>query len=237
VRDIVVFREPKLKPLPIAAQDKMRDTPLLVRLQTAKTAIEACYDLSELLRWKDQAAAIAAAAKAAKMPDIAKGANRICKEALLRLGQLLLTYSGVANKDPSAKRGRSPSDRARTVEQAGISEFVAVSATRFAAAPSDVIQRVLDEDRIPASPNTLVRNLPRRASGKTRLGGALSDWVLYGRDQFGRTQGMGLSQTAVHLRRLDMAAIREMPADEKNIVRAKVIEVIELLDAIEEACK
>lgn len=247
MRDVVVYREPKLKPLPpsVVAYEREKGVTLPTRLEHARKAIAACSDLSELLDWKDKAAAIAAAAKAAKMPDLAKGANRVCKEALLRLGQLLLQYSGAHTTIANGKRGGCvPSPRRQVASAAGIRKPVMTQATRFASAPRDVIERVLSDDRIPANIEPIGRACPpqpnrgsRGAHMTTRRASDEYNQIMRGRNSFGGMDGSGLHRAYAAVKPVDVRKVRSLTPDEKKLVRAKVTEIMELLDAIDEACK
>lgn len=237
MKNIVVFKEPKLKPLPLAAQEAMKDAPLLLRLQAAKTAIEACFDLSELLKWKDQAVAIAAAAKAARMPDIARGANRICKEALLRLGQLLFTYNGTVGYYKDGRHGSIKSERSKVAKAFGLSPSVVNTSLRLAAAPKAAVDAVLNDDRIPPNPVSVAKRLPARRQSAVSKRSAGYVMVMSGIDEFGRHKNTGLTTTFRAVETIEVAAVRSLAPDEKKLVRAKITEIIELLDALEEACK
>jgi hypothetical protein len=97
MQNIVIFKEPKFKPMPGELTPAViNGATLPVKIGIAQRAIAACCDLSELLTWKDKLAALAAAAKMAKMPEMARDVNRVHKEAILRMGELLLQYSGAA---------------------------------------------------------------------------------------------------------------------------------------------
>jgi hypothetical protein len=228
VKDIVVFREPKLKPLPPSiTREQMQGAQLPVRLERARQAIAECYDLSELLTWKDQAAAICAAAKASKMPELAKGANRVCKEALLRLGQLLSSY-----KSGHPGRGnKTKSPRSEAALAAGVSLQAVSTAVKLAQSPQNVRDTVLSDDSVTVSkvPRKLARLYPKNRSNHR------SD--AYTSVMGGGLQGKGFNQAMLNLRRIDLADVQALAPDEKKMVRAKVTEAMERLDAIEEALK
>lgn len=229
MKQIVVFREPKIKPLPPSiTKEKMQAAQLPARLERVKQALAECYDLSELLMWKDQAAAICAAAKAAKMPDIAKGANRVCKEALLRLGQLLSRYSSVQS-------GRTKSDRRKAIDAAGTNPEVAKTAVRLATTPKQIREAVLSDDSITANYARIGQVLARRDPRGSNGGVVRSD--AYVKVMSGSTiaSSHGLTTAVSSLRNIDLAFVRALEPDEKKMVRAKVTEAMELLDAIEEA--
>lgn len=208
----------------------MQGAQLPAKLDRARQAIAECYDLSELLTWKDQAAAICAAAKAAKMPELAKGANRVCKEALLQLGVLLKRYNSCAPIIPG-KGSCGKGERNTVVEKHGLDKYTANIAVRFAATPEKVRESILADDRISASANRIKRQLAR-ANPKVRV--QASDAYIR---VSGSNTGKGLTPALFGLRAVDLADVRALAPDEKKMVRAKVTEAMELLDAIEEALK
>lgn len=236
MKNVVVFKEPKLKPLPPSVTpDVMRNAPLPVRLEAAKTAIAACYDLSELKDWKDKAAAIAAAAKAAKMPDLAKGANRVCKEAMLRLGELLREYSALANTVKGV-RGAVASDRMKAASAAGITRGVAVAAVRFAGAKEDIRNAVLADDRVTATSKRLNHKLARLGvASKSHANKQLASEAYYEVVGLPGQGHRGLTIALAGLRAIKIASVHACAPDEKKKIRDKVVEALEMLDAIDEA--
>lgn len=218
--------------IPASVQPAMRDAQLPLRVEAARRALAECVDLSELLNWKDKAAAIAAAAKAAKLPDIQRDARRLQKEALLRLGQLLSEYSGGAG-------GRDRSERRRAADAAGVPSRYIAQVVRLAKAPAKQREAILANDRIPPHPIRMVTNLPRVGSKQSYAPrrSDTHDLVFNGNPRDGGVRFNGLNSIAANVRKLAELPFAELARDEKKIVRAKVTEIIELLDAIDEACK
>jgi hypothetical protein len=104
--NVVSFKAPKFKPLPGELTPAViNGATLPVKVEAAKRAIAACCDLSELLTWKDKLAALAAAAKMARMPEMARDVNRVHKEAIFRMGEILLQYKATASS-PAANPAR-----------------------------------------------------------------------------------------------------------------------------------
>jgi hypothetical protein len=241
---ISIWKDPKLKPMPASLAPAMRDAQLPLRVEAARRALAECVDLSELLDWKDRAAAIAAAAKAAKMPDIARDARRLQKEALLRLGQLLTQYTSNATESAGPTGGLKKSPRGSVAERHGISSSVRVVAVRLASLPKKAADKILADDRVLPSQTSMSRALPggpglsvgKRNINNIRRSNAYT-LIMRGIDEFGRARGGGLHMTATAAKRVNPSDVRTLDADEKKLVRAKVTEIMELLDAIDEACK
>lgn len=239
MNNAVIWKDLKFKPMPASLVPAMRDAQLPTRVETARRALAACVDLSELLGWKDKAAAIAAAAKAAKMPDIARDARRLQKEAILRLGQLLAEYSNVPQ--PAKHGGKQKSERIRAAEKAGVSYQTVGQSVRLATAPKKVIAKIMDDDRIAPSPSAILRftpPLPGNMKGhRTVKRSAAYNNVMSGVNEFGRREALGLTTGCAVIRKIELKTVRSLESDEKKLVRAKVTEIMELLDAIDEACK
>lgn len=224
--------------IPASVQPAMRDAQLPLRVEAARRALAECVDLSELLNWKDKAAAIAAAAKAAKLPDIARDARRLQKEALLRLGQLLSEYGG--GSDQTGRVGSAPgrSERRLAADAAGVPVRYIAQVVRFAKAPAKQREAILSNDKIPPHPIRMVTNLPRvskRGQGLRRSD--MYDLIVNGNPRTGGARFNGLNAVANSMHKIAALSIVGLALDEKKIVRAKITEIAELLDAIDEACK
>ncbi len=234
MKNVVVFKPPVLAPLPPAVVEHARThaVTLPLRFEKARQAMLACEDLSELLDWSDQMAAINAAAKAAKLPDLARSANRGCKEGLLRLGQLLNRYNG-------ASSGGTPSERAEIIAAAGISHDKASAATRLASAPSKLREAVLADDQVTATAGRVHGRLRRDLRSSRRNGGgrplASEAYACVMRGNATGAGGSGLCNTRVRCKSVQLHDVRACTPDEKIKIRAVVREIMELLDAIDEA--
>lgn len=227
----VVWREPSSKLLPMEAQKKMKDVALPEKLERARQAVAACTDLSELMGWHDQTAAIAAAAKAAKMPDIAKGALRIQKEAMAALGAILSRYSSATVRGKG--RQLEKSERRIVADAAGIPVNLRTAATSLAALPDKQKKAIIENEKITAEPTRVQAIVVATRSGKTFN---LFRWVMRGVDEYGERlnhQGLnGLARTA-RLIREEMS--RQFTLSEKSQIRQKVAEIEFSLKEIDEA--
>ena len=236
MKSIVTFHEPKLRPLPPSVTPQiMAAAPLPARIEAAKRAVAECYDLSELLTWQDSAMALAAAAKAARMPELAKGANRVCKEALLRMGQLLLRYKGTMRPAPGTGGGR-PSERQEAVRRHGIRSHVAIAATRFAKAPSEIINSVLDDDALPPVVNRITKRLPLQDPRHPAHNKQTDDAniVLSGRSWDSKRGSGGLLGALHSLRAIPLERISGLTDVEKVKAKKLVVDIQERCDEIEQ---
>ena len=153
MQNVVVFRQPKFKPLPGELTPAViNGATLPVKVEAAKRAIAACCDLSELLAWKDKLAALAAA-EMARMPEMARDVNRVHKEAIFRMGEILLQYkAGVPGF--RVKGSKEKSERIKLAESVGINPTLSKQATRLASAPLAIRERVLLNRRDFIKPTT-----------------------------------------------------------------------------------
>lgn len=248
-RAIVKMRT--LKPLPGEVTDaRVREASLPLKIEAARQAIAKCVDLPELLIMKDQAEGLAAAVRIMKTvgPEMVAAANRMCKESILRLGQLLVPYSSQCERRGKRLRRTlggtdtlGKSQQRQIAEAHGIPEEMRLKSVKIALSPKEARERVLIDDRIPANVTAMARYVPpRRGSenqGKCRHSDVMRK-VLNGLDLATGYRGAGgLNTAAAAVRRVDIRMCAQLATDEKKVVRAKVTEIMELLDAIDEACK
>jgi hypothetical protein len=229
--NVVSFKAPKFKPLPgELTPEVIRGATLPVKIGIAQRAIAACCDLSELLTWKDKLAALAAAAKMAKMPELSRDVNRVHKEAIFRMGEILLQYNGTAY--PS-RRGSGPSERTKAARAANISKGLASNSTRLAQAPETLKDRILSDDSLPADAQVLIRIAPRRRHGYNMHSAAGSEFITgVARDSMRRGGNAGFSQAARILATSNLDLIDSLAAEEKTRVRKLIVEMQEILDAM-----
>jgi hypothetical protein len=241
--NVVVFREPKFKPLPGELTPAViREATLPVKVEAAKRAIAACCDLSELLTWKDKLAALAAAAKMARMPEMARDVNRVHKEAIFRMGEILLTYKCAqgANghiKHASSRSGVAPGKSERRIagEAVGMKPQAIVAATRIAQAPSNIREAILENPKIPPTLSRMVvctpklynRANPRKFSDAARLFfSGLKPGEPYSANN-------GFRRACTSLKSVDTSVISQLTPIEKQHVRKLVVEMQEILDEID----
>jgi hypothetical protein len=235
--NIVSFKAPKFKPMPGELTPAViNGATLPVKIGIAQRAIAACCDLSELLTWKDKLAALAAAAKMARMPEMARDVNRVHKEAIFRMGEILLQYKGTTERTGNKQKGGSkPSERTFVARKIGISGQIVSSAIRLAAAPTDVRKRLLEDDAIAPNPHKMVR--PSYVPTRVACGGVKDSdaarIVFSGRNSNGHAQGSGLNHAVSSLRNVSFSLLSQLTPAEKQRARKLVIEMQEILDDID----
>lgn len=238
-RAVIEYRD--TKPLPSTVTDvAVRGATLPTKIEAARRAIAECVDLPELLRYQDQAQGLAAAVRVMKSvaPEMVANANRMCKEAILRMGQLLLEYSGEkeshGTKMQSGCRVPIPpthSPRSLVAMAHGIHINVKTEAVRVASAPKSVIRKILESDDIPPNSRSMAQAAPRtRAPIKPGYGDAM-------RLIMRKSQGHGLVYACMGLRNIDLGAFAQLTPDERKVVKAKICEIMELLDEMDRLCK
>jgi hypothetical protein len=234
-RNVVVFHEPKFKPMPGELTPAViNGATLPVKVEAAKRAIAACCDLSELLTWKDKLAALAAAAKMARMPEMARDVNRVHKEAIFRMGELLTSYSNVAG---STGRIRVKSERSRVIRHLGISPDISSAAVRLQAAPIEVKRMLLENDKVAPSAIRMVQNraVPkiRKDLGKSAHSDA-ARLLFQGVSRDGvKARGLGLHDAATSLRGVGLNLFAELTPEEKQRAKKLIVEMQEILDEMD----
>lgn len=244
MRNVVVFKEPKFKPMPSELTPAViNGATLPVKVEAAKRAIAACCDLSELLTWKDKLAALAAAAKMARMPEMARDVNRVHKEAIFRMGEILLQYNGKPQKG-CIGRGQAPSERTKAAQSVGITKHDIVSIARLASAKKIVRERILQNDNVPAVARIMVKSTPIVSPRHQGLRGGYSPYSDAGSIVFQgltldeqRTKsrgGRGIVNAASILRTIEIDKVALLTFEEKQRARKLVVEMQEILDKIDQ---
>lgn len=242
MQNVVTFKQPKFKPLPGELTPAViNGATLPVKVEAAKRAIAACCDLSELLTWKDKLAALAAAAKMARMPEMARDVNRVHKEAIFRMGEILSQYNG----EPVVKKGHRRvcrSERTLVGIAAGIQPSAASRAVRLSQAPKDIRERILADDRIPAHVTRMSRLTPRMGNPRsnqslsirdTDAAAAVFSGISPENRALAKTGNLGLNAAIRALRTLDISLISQLTPEEKQRARKYVVEMQEILDEID----
>lgn len=242
MKNVIVYREPKLKPFPPSLQLDVPGATLPVKIEAARRAIALCTDLPELMRYKQQAEGLAAAVKIIKKtaPEIVASANAMVKQAWFRLGELLNRYSSISvpGAIPGKKgtRGASKSERRKVAESLGLRCDEMREYGRLGAASEKVRQSLIASEQAPTSLHRLVRLVPAR---QKQGFAARSQPYLY--FSGGNGQGSGLtallSAAKAVSTRVPAADLRALAPDEKKMIRKKIAEIMEYLDIIDEACK
>lgn len=243
MKNIVTYEKPTLRPMPgELTTDRINGATLPVKIEAMSNAIRACGDLPELMTYRRPVDALAAAAKALKdtMPRAAMDMNRVAKQLVLRMGELLLQYSHesvIHTRSANGRaQGRTTSDRTKVAREVGIKPTVLSQIVRFARAPKDIQERVLNTDAISSNPVVMARNAPRQNIG----GKAFSDIA---REIFsGHTKQSflttavgnrgGLAGASRNLKGVPLDKISQLTSEEKITARKLIVEMQEILDAM-----
>lgn len=235
MKRMVVFNEPHLRALPGQITPQfVREVALPLKIQAMSRAITACTDLSQLLEYKSTADALAAAVRTVKhvVPEECARLNTVAKEALLRMGQLLNTYSNLAVNKPTKGHkgfnGSTPSPRGDISRRLHIPRHITVAATRLADSPADMIQSVLSDPKVTANIQKIIRHLPVRRQAPQAYSGAARE--IFGSSTAGR---YGLAQVASVLKRIPLSYVEKLTYSERTKARALVVECQEILDEID----
>jgi hypothetical protein len=213
------------------SNDRVNAAILPAKIEAASRAIAACESLPELLKYRSQAEGLAAAVKIMKKtaPDMVRAANNLVADAWRKGGELLLQYNGDRLALGGA-RGTSKSDRSKTAEKLGLGKHEVTYLTRLAAAPAETVRELAQSTSslFMASARAPLRVTNRSAHAATTA--------------YRRVMGSGdypsrLTTGGSCIRRVDIDDVRALDASEKKLVRVKVAEIMELLDAIDAACK
>lgn len=231
MKTLVVFKAPELRPLPSEATPALiREAVLPVKIAAMSRAIANCTDLPELLNYKRNIEGIAAAARTLKkeIPEAVGGLNRVAKETIFRLGVLLLTYNG-STATPGV-RGSIRSERHKVAIKLGIPSSLVGASTRLAAAPKKVQDQLLYNEAISPCAESMSRHAPRVSNkGRVSRSGDLGS-IMKG------NSGCGLVPVFYLLKRIPMDAFSKLETDERKVVRAKISEIMELLDEMDQRC-
>ena len=136
-RAVVKYRPTRPLPSEISSE-RVNAATLPMKVEAARLAIARCEDLSELLKYKEQAEGLAAAVRIMKSigPEMIRSVNEMVMDAWRKGGEILLRYKGDSTPGRGdRKRGRVKSPRAIAAEEAGLSGEELLALTRLAAAP------------------------------------------------------------------------------------------------------
>ncbi len=249
MRDIVKFKQPKFKTLPTEITPQVISRAIIpLKLEEARRALAKC-DLKELLGWKDTLAALAAAAKAARMPELARDVNRVHKEAIFTMGELLLRYSGKAvykGLEKNTQVGRTDKrhltphvpkmglgERQTIANSLGLPGPIVSNATRLASVSKTVREQILNNDNVPPNPTRMVRFVPRLSERGKVIFTDAARAVIAGADKNGKSSNIGLGVASRALRQLPMGLIMSLSPEEKIRAKGLVFEMQTILDEID----
>jgi hypothetical protein len=238
-----IVKSRSLKPLPgEITNQRINDATLPVKIEAARRAIAECTDLPELLRYKSQAEGLAAAVRTMKEvgPAMIRSANEMMADAWRKGGELLSQYSGnpIANRKSGEKGrpagGSSASPRAIVVQTLGLSQNDSERMVRVAKAPKPLVYKAVQHSaslqRVSKACPPIGRNAPRKSASsdayKNIMGGHIEGQAV-----------KGLLDHCRGIRQLPLDQFQHLAPDERKIVKAKITEIVEILDEMDRLCR
>lgn len=232
-----VVKTRTMRPLPGEITPSMISNAILpAKIEAARRAITACTDLSELLGHKRTAEALAAAVRTAKDigPEIIRDVNRMVADAWLTGGKLLSAYSKASKMNPARKgrfsgaTGSTISERTEVARSLGVTREEAIAMVRIAAAPIEKVYKALQKSSsiyIVSRCQKATMSAAGRPTRSDSLSGILGE------------KAIGLNQAHASLRNISLDHFQHLTPDERKIVKAKITEIMELLDEMDRLCR
>lgn len=236
-----VIKMRTLKPLPgEITPAAINNATLPVKIEAARRAIALCTDLPELLRYKSQAEGLAAAVRTIKEvgPEMIRAANELVADAWRKGGELLSQYSNALptrKGKEGFKGGGCPvekSPRNKIAISLGVKPAEASQMVRIANAPKETVYEVIKRSR---GLSRVAAHLPtlqpiRPGAGKPAKSVAM-------RLITGGGGAQGLIQAHTCLKQVKMDQFQHLTPDERKAVKAKITEIMELLDEMDRLCR
>lgn len=229
---VMKFRD--TKPLPSEITDeRVNNATLPVKIETARRAIAACTDLPELLRYRDQAEGLAAAVRTMKQvgPEMIRNANCLMADAWRKGGELLGAYSNVGPHTGGLNGGSTRSARTRVAAELGLSAAEVSNLVRVAKAPLQAVHTAAQKTR---NLHIAAKVMPTVSGKKSALRYSTAVREVFGG---GVASNLGLVSVLSVLRCLDLANFKLLTVDERKVVKAKITEIVELLDEMDRLCR
>lgn len=224
-----------LKPLPgEITSAKITDAALPLKIEAARRAIAACTDLPELLKMKDQAEGLAAAVRIMKTvgPEMIHNANCLLADAWRKGGELLSQYNNTPRNILGYAGGAKRSERMEIATSLGLRTEVAGQMVRLANAPESLVHEVVQKTSGLGRAAASVPRVPHTPGRATYRNGGIEK-----RSETFRqlARKMSIAKTAVH--QCLSENFGALPQDERKVVKAKIVEIQELLDTMDQLCK
>lgn len=210
-------------------------------ISAAQRAIARCTDLPQLLEYRDKAEGLAAAVRIMRDvgPDMVRKANEMMADAWRKGGELLSEYSSAfVIKSGEGRTGHKSSPRSIVAEGLGIKKHEAMAMVRLAKASPRAAYLAAQK-----TPNVTkaARLVPAVGNPYGAIGQGSRPFsdalrgVMHGSVAGNRAQGL----TAVInlLTRVPLECFVRLSPDERKMVKAKITEIMELLDEMDRLCK
>jgi hypothetical protein len=234
-RAVVKYRPTRPLPSEISSE-RVNAATLPMKVEAARLAIARCEDLSELLKYKEQAEGLAAAVRVMKTigPEMIRSANEMVMDAWRKGGELLLRYKGCASAIPvrgGRKGGTAKSPRVIAAGEAGLSPNEVLALTRLAAAPISAAYLAAEKS---SDLRRAAQRVPVRCPGLGRAAHSATLAVVFGNS---RTNIPGLIAVLATLKRIPLGAFSSLPPEERKLVKSKIVEIMEVLDEMDRLCR
>jgi hypothetical protein len=248
-----IVKSRTLKPMPGEITNQLiNDATLPVKIEAARRAIAECTDLPELLRYKSQAEGLAAAVRTMKEvgPAMIRSANEMMADAWRKGGELLNQYSSAAEpKARTCKQGEGKgkgkgfsggfkeSERSRICTNLGLEKVEANSMVRFANTPLNFAYKAAQNTK---SVKVAARNVPAVQPEKhtnSSFGIERTRYGEYLRNIMNCGGARGLVGALSNIRAIDFSNFKYLTPDERKVVKAKITEIVELLDEMDRLCR
>lgn len=126
---------------------EVRQAPLPVSYEQARTALRQCEKIDECKEWADKAQALASYAKQANDESMLDMARRIQARALERCGELLMEKKAQGKRSDLGEAG--PISRKEAAQDAGLSPDQAKDAIRIASIPQQQRDELIESAKPP----------------------------------------------------------------------------------------
>lgn len=216
--------------------ERINGATLPVKIETARRAIAACTDLPELLQYRDQAEGLAAAVRVMKNvgPEMIRQANELMADAWRKGGELLAAYSSVhtlkTEKGHQGFRGIDVSPRVRVANSLGLQRKEVQAMVRIYRAPREELSRVVRSTR---NLEAAARKMPPTQKSRGVTHSDALRGILRGTNGSSGIGNIKTQCTAV----LAAGDFKYLTPDERKVVKAKITEIMELLDEMDRLCK
>jgi hypothetical protein len=246
----VKYKPPVFKPLPgELTPSVIREAVLPVKVAGLRRALAACTELPELLNYKRTIDGLAAAARTIKheIPEMVRDMNRLQKEAIFKMGDLLSAYNTRMSREfimpdgSSARKGKFwvkgckqkavPSERYRVGQSLGLKKELIRDAIRLSRMEPSVRENVIADESITNLRKQCVHLAPKVNVSSPSYSDSMA--VVMG-SGYRATSTRGLSQVLACLKAIPLDAFDRLAPEERKAVKAKIVEAQELLDAMDE---
>jgi hypothetical protein len=148
-------------------------------------------------------------------------------------GELLSQYSNFSKPNPVGgnRGGGLPSPRRKIADHLGIKPYEANRMVRIANAPKSKVYQAVQSSK---SLSAVAQMLPKVDTRERLSSHAYSDPM---RNIMGTAARHGLARILGVVKTIDLALFKNLPPEERKIVKGKIVEIVEILDEMDRLCK